>query len=54
MSETGRAIMLMDKFVDLQRIQAAEDKEKEIQYQLKTTQAKLETLGIEAEDLMID
>lgn len=44
----------MDKYIDLQRIKAAGDREKEIQYQLKTTKAKLEALGIVTEDLTID
>ncbi len=54
MTEKEQATSLMDKFIDLQRIKAAEDKEKEIQYQLKTTKAKLEALGIVTEDLNID
>lgn len=43
----------MDKFIDLQRIKTAGDKEKEIDYQLKTTKAKLEALGIVTENLEI-
>ena len=54
MTEKGPATILMDKFIDLQRIKAADDREKEIQYQLKTTKAKLEALGIVTEDLTID
>ena len=54
MTEKGQATILMDKFIDLQRIKAADDREKEIQYQLKTTKAKLEALGIVTEDLTID
>lgn len=46
MSEKEQAIHLMDKFIDLQRIKAAGDKDKEIEYQLKTTKAKLGALGI--------
>ena len=41
MTEKGQATILMDKFID-------------IQYQLKTTKAKLEALGIVTEDLTID
>lgn len=44
----------MDKFIDLQRIKAAEDREKEIEYRIKTTKAKLEALGIATTDLNID
>lgn len=54
MTEKEQATILMDKFIDLQRIKAAGDREKEIQYQLKTTKAKLEALGIVTEDLNID
>lgn len=53
MTEKERAINLMDKFIDLQRIKAAGDKDKEIDYQLKTTKAKLEALGIVTENLEI-
>ncbi len=54
MTEKEQATILMDKFIDLQRIKAADDREKEIQYQLKTTKAKLEALGIVTEDLTIE
>lgn len=54
MTEKEQAISLMDKFIDLQRIKAAVDKEKEIDYQLKTTKAKLEALGIVTENLEIE
>lgn len=54
MTEKEQATILMDKFIDLQRIKAAADREKEILYQLKTTKAKLEALGIVTEDLNID
>lgn len=54
LTEKEQATILMDKFIDLQRIKAAGDREKEIQYQLKTTKAKLEALGIVTEDLNID
>lgn len=54
MTEKEQATILMDKFIDLQRIKAAGDREKEIDYQLKTTKAKLEALGIVTEDLKIE
>lgn len=53
MTEKEQATNLMDKFIDLQRIKAAGDKDKEIEYQLKTTKAKLEALGIVTENLEI-
>lgn len=54
MTEKEQATILMDKFIDLQRIKAAENKEKEIDYQIKTTKAKLEALGMVTENLNID
>lgn len=54
MTEKEQATILMDKFIDLQRIKTAGDREKEIEYQLKTTKAKLEALGIVTTDLNID
>ena len=54
MTEKEQATILMDKFIDLQRIKAAGDREKEINYQIKTTKAKLEALGIVTENLNID
>ena len=54
MTEKEQTTILMDKFIDLQRIKAAKDKEKEIDYQLKTTKAKLEALGVVTTDLVID
>ena len=53
MTEKEQATNLMDQFIDLQRIKAAGDKDKEIDYQLKTTKAKLEALGIVTENLEI-
>lgn len=53
MPEKEQATSLMDKFIDLQRIKTAGDKDKEIDYQLKTTKAKLEALGIVTENLEI-
>lgn len=54
MTEKEQATSLMDKFIDLQRIKTAGDREKEIDYQIKTTKAKLEALGIVTTDLNID
>lgn len=51
MTEKEQAPSLMDKFIDLQRIKTAGDKDKEIDYQIKTTKAKLEALGIVTENL---
>lgn len=44
---------LIDKFTDLQRIKHSTDPEKELNYQLKITKAKLESFNIITEDLEI-
>ena len=54
MTDREQATMLMDKFIDLQRIKNAADRDKEIEYQLRTTRAKLEALKIVTEDLIMD
>lgn len=54
MTEKEQVTFLMDKFIDLQRIKTAADREKEITYQLRTTKAKLEAMGIMTEPLNID
>lgn len=45
--------VLMDKYFDLQRILAADDREQEIEYQLKLVTAKLESMGVVTADLNI-
>lgn len=52
-TEKEQIAILIDQYTDLQRIKAAENKEKEIEYQIKTTKAKLEAMGIVTEDLNI-
>ena len=42
---------LIDKFTDLQRIKGAVDMQKELDYQLMITRAKLESMGVMAENL---
>ena len=54
MKKEEQATNLMDKFTDLQRILKAEDKDKEIQYQIRVTKAKLEELGVVTENLLLD
>ena len=53
MTEKEQATALMDKYVDLQRIKTAADRDNEIEYQIRTTRAKLEALGIVTEKLDI-
>ena len=54
MTEKEQATILIDQFTNLQRIKSAEDKDKEIDYQIKITKAKLEALGIVTTDLTMD
>ena len=42
---------LIDKYTDLQRIKNSVDLEKEVDYQIKITKAKLESFGIITENL---
>ena len=53
MTEKEQIAILIDQFMDLQRIKAASDKDKEVDYQIRTTKAKLEAMGIVTEDLNI-
>ena len=51
MTEKERATALTDEYTRLRRIKAAKDRDEEIEYQSKTTRAKLGALGIMAEHL---
>ncbi len=51
MTEKERATALTDEYTRLRRIKAAKDRDEEIEYQIKTTRAKLEALGIMVEHL---
>ncbi len=53
MTEKEQIAFLIDQYTDLQRIKVADDKEKEIDYQIRATKAKLEAMGIVTEDLNI-
>ncbi|MBR6158613.1 MAG: hypothetical protein IKQ27_16810 [Lachnospiraceae bacterium] len=54
MTEKEQAALLIDTYTNLQRIKSADDKDKEIEYQIKATIAKLQALGIVTEDLDIE
>ena len=54
MTEKEQAAIMIDIYTDLQRIQKAEDKEKELGNHLRKAKAKLEALGIVAENITID
>ena len=53
MTDREQLTMLINNYTDLQRIKAATDKEKEIEYQIKAVKAKLEAFGVVTEDLDI-
>ena len=53
MSEKQLQALLIDNYTNLQRIKNADDKEKEIDYQIKITKAKLEVLGVDIGGLSI-
>ncbi len=54
MTEKEQAAIMIDVYTDLQRIQKAEDRDKELNNQLRKAKAKLEALGIVTENLIID
>lgn len=51
MTEAEQKAVLIEEFAKLQRIKAAADREKEISYQIKTVKAKLESIGVNVENL---
>ena len=54
MTEKEQAASMISKYMDLLRIEKAEDRDREIKNQLCETKAMLEALGIVAENLVID
>ena len=53
MNELELKEQAIQEFVNLQRLKAAPDKEKEIAYQERVLKARLQALGIHTEDLEI-
>lgn len=53
MSDKEQTTMLIDIYINLQRIKLADDKEKEIDRQITAAKAKLEALGVVTETLDI-
>lgn len=49
MTKEEQATNLIDKYTDLQRIKAAADRDKELEFQLRVTKGKLEELGVVTE-----
>lgn len=53
MTKKEQMAVLVDIYTDLQRIQKAEDRDKEISIQLCKSKAKLVALGVMVEDLTV-
>ncbi|MCX4298881.1 MAG: hypothetical protein OSJ73_17920 [Lachnospiraceae bacterium] len=53
MNELELKEQAIKEFVNLQRLKAADNKEKELEYQEKILRARLQALGIPTEDLEI-
>ena len=54
MTEKEQAAIMIDIYTDLQRIQKAQEREKELSNQRRKATAKLEALGIVSENLIIE
>lgn len=54
LTEKEQAAIMIDIYTDLQRIQKAEDRDKELNNQLRKAKAKLEALGVVTENLIMD
>ena len=53
MTEKEQAATMIDIYTNLQRIKISEDRDKEIDNQLRVAKAKLEALGVVTENLTI-
>ena len=51
MTEAEQKAALIEEYTKLQRIKAAADRDEEINYQIKTARAKLESMGVNVENL---
>lgn len=51
MTEAEQKATFIEEFTKLQRIKAAPDRDEEIDYQIKTVKAKLESMGVNVENL---
>ena len=54
MTEKEQATSMIAKYMDLLRIEKAENRDREIKNQLRETKAMLEALGVVVEDLVIE
>ncbi len=46
MTENEQIAILIDQYINLQRIKVAKDMAKEVEYQIKITKAKLDVMGV--------
>lgn len=51
MTEAEQKAVLIEEYAKLQRIKASPDRDEEINYQIKTAKAKLESMGVNVENL---
>ncbi len=51
MTDAEKTVELIEEYAKLQRIKAAPDRDDEIDYQIKTVKAKLESIGVNVESL---
>lgn len=54
MTEKEQIAIMIDIYTDLQRIQKAQDREKELNNQLRKAKAKLEAMGIVTKNLEME
>lgn len=51
MTDKEQATMLIDVYIDMMRVKRAEDRDKELDEQIRKTRVKLETLGVAVDNL---
>lgn len=51
MTDKEQATMLIDVYIDMMRVKRAEDRDKELDEQIRKTKVKLETLGVAVDNL---
>ena len=51
MTDKEQATMLIDVYMDMMRVKRADDKDKELDEQIRKTKVKLETLGVAVDNL---
>lgn len=51
MTDKEQATMLIDVYIDMMRVKRAEDRDKELDEQIRKTKVKLKTLGVAVDNL---